>query len=159
MKRGVYGLPGTKAAVDGRARSSGKNGKKERSTEQTTENKEKEDDDQSFSNLSAASETGKIHSTVAPIFPLEKDGKIAGKIVKALKAQANSLNLSDLSDLSTPKVDERYLAANGFAISSSPEDRKPLALGQFTCRVRIHEIRRPGISAGPNDSLDDFVAF
>ena len=49
VKRGVYGLPGTKAAVDGKARSGGKNGKKERSTEQATENKEKRDDDQSFS--------------------------------------------------------------------------------------------------------------
>ena len=139
VKRGVYGLPGTKARVDGKARSGGKNGKKERSAEQATENKEKRDDDQSFPNFSAASEAGKIYSTVAPIFPLENDGKIAGKIVKPLKAQANSLNLSDLSDLSTPKVDER----NGH--------------GPIFARVSIREIRHPAISAGPHDSLDDFI--
>ena len=47
------------------------------------------------------------------------------------------------------------MAANGYAISHSPEDRRPGP----TCRVTIREIRRPAISAGPNDNLDDFVAF
>jgi hypothetical protein len=51
------------------------------------------------------------------------------------------------------------IAANGFGISSSPEERKPLEPGQVCCRVRIREIRHPKISCGPTDSLDDFVAL
>ena len=45
------------------------------------------------------------------------------------------------------------IAANGYAISSTPEDRRPLEPGEMACRVYIKEIRHPG----PHDNLDDFV--
>jgi hypothetical protein len=49
------------------------------------------------------------------------------------------------------------IAANGYAISATPEDRKPLEPGQLAARVWIKEIRHPAIKSGPDDSLDDFV--
>jgi hypothetical protein len=48
------------------------------------------------------------------------------------------------------------MAANGFAISRSPEDRKPPAPGQITCRVWIKEVRPPALGP-PGDDLNDFV--
>jgi hypothetical protein len=41
--------------------------------------------------------------------------------------------------------------ANGFAISHSPEDRKP----EPSCRVWMREIRHPAIKSGPDDDLAD----
>jgi putative DNA primase/helicase len=49
------------------------------------------------------------------------------------------------------------MVANGYAISHTPEDRRPLEPGQLACRVWIREIWRPAISAGPNDDLSDFA--
>jgi hypothetical protein len=48
------------------------------------------------------------------------------------------------------------LVINGFAISATPEDRKPLEPGQIIARVWIREIRHPAIKSGPDDDLDDF---
>jgi hypothetical protein len=48
---------------------------------------------------------------------------------------------------------EAEIAANGFAISHRPENRRPLEPGEVTCRVAIREIRHPAISAGPHDRL------
>jgi putative DNA primase/helicase len=49
------------------------------------------------------------------------------------------------------------MVANGFAISHSPEDRKPLLPGQLIARVWIREICHPAIKSGPDDNLDDFT--
>jgi hypothetical protein len=51
------------------------------------------------------------------------------------------------------------MAANGFAISSTPEDRRELETGHIACRVWVREVRHPAIKSGPDDSLDDFVAI
>jgi putative DNA primase/helicase len=51
------------------------------------------------------------------------------------------------------------IAANGYAISSGTDDRKPMEPGQVACKVTIKEIRHPAINAGPTDDLNDFVAF
>jgi hypothetical protein len=59
-------------------------------------------------------------------------------------------------DAATPPEEVIY---NGYNISRTPEDRQPPKPGELSCFVRIREIRRPAISAGPNDSLDDFVAL
>lgn len=52
---------------------------------------------------------------------------------------------------------EGVIGANGFAISSNPEDRREPEPGQIIARVTIREIRHPAISAGPHDDLDDFA--
>jgi AAA domain len=51
------------------------------------------------------------------------------------------------------------MAANGYAVAHSPDDRRPLEPAQLTAKVWISEIRHPAISAGPDDNLDDFAAF
>jgi hypothetical protein len=51
------------------------------------------------------------------------------------------------------------MVANGYAISSTPEDRKPVEPGQLACRVWVREIRHPAIKSGPDDNLDDFAAL
>jgi hypothetical protein len=61
----------------------------------------------------------------------------------------------------TDELDERteplgQMIVNGFAISATPEDRKPLLPSQLSARVWIREIRPPAISSGPDDNLDDF---
>jgi hypothetical protein len=48
------------------------------------------------------------------------------------------------------------MAANGFAISATPEDRKPPEPGQLTARVWIKEIRPPALGP-PGDDLNDFA--
>jgi hypothetical protein len=60
----------------------------------------------------------------------------------------------ELADRSEPPG---TMAANGFAISATPEDRKPLLPGQLTARVWIREIRHPAIKSGPDDDLNDFT--
>jgi hypothetical protein len=59
-------------------------------------------------------------------------------------------------DAATPPEEVIY---SGYNISRMPKDRQPPKPGELSCVVRIREIRRPAISAGPNDSLDDFVAL
>jgi hypothetical protein len=49
------------------------------------------------------------------------------------------------------------MVANGYAISRSPEDRKPPEPGQIFARVWIREIRHPAIKSGPDDDLNDFT--
>ena len=49
------------------------------------------------------------------------------------------------------------IVSNGFAISNNPEDRKPLALGQFSCRVTVRQIHHLAIKSGPDDDLADFA--
>ena len=61
----------------------------------------------------------------------------------------------DPSDIQPPGV----TVANGYAISSTPEDRKPPEPGHIACRVWVREIRHPAIKSGPDDLLDDFVAI
>jgi hypothetical protein len=51
------------------------------------------------------------------------------------------------------------IVANGYAISNGTEDRREPEPGQLFARVTISEIRKPAISAGPHDNLDDFVAL
>jgi hypothetical protein len=53
--------------------------------------------------------------------------------------------------------DRGEIVANGYAISSNPEDRREPEPGQLACQVWIREIRHPAISAGPDDGLDDFI--
>jgi hypothetical protein len=48
------------------------------------------------------------------------------------------------------------IAANGFAISFTPENRREPEPGQLFARVTIREVRHPAIKSGPDDSLDDF---
>jgi hypothetical protein len=50
------------------------------------------------------------------------------------------------------------IAANGYAIRRNPEDRREPG-PPVTCRVQIREIRHPAIKSGPDDDLNDFVAF
>jgi hypothetical protein len=54
-------------------------------------------------------------------------------------------------------TEERFLAANGFAISSGNEDRREPEPGQFSCRVWIKEVWHPAIKSGPDDDLADFA--
>jgi hypothetical protein len=51
------------------------------------------------------------------------------------------------------------MVANGFAISHSTEDRKPMEPGQIVARVWIKEIRHPALKSGPDDDLDDFKIY
>jgi hypothetical protein len=48
------------------------------------------------------------------------------------------------------------IVANGYAISTTPEDRKPLQPGEMTCRVWIEE-KVPVPLGPPGDDLRDFV--
>jgi Protein of unknown function (DUF3631) len=49
------------------------------------------------------------------------------------------------------------VVANGYAISTTPEDRRPLQPGEMACHVTIREVRHPAIKSGPHDDLDDFA--
>jgi putative DNA primase/helicase len=48
------------------------------------------------------------------------------------------------------------MVINGFAVSATPEDRKPPLPGQLTARVWIKEIRPPMLGP-PDDDLNDFT--
>ena len=105
----------------------------------------------------------------------EHAGKIGKKERLARQPSENKeqgADLSDLSDLSeganlsaggnghaSNGHGDFEIVANGYAISHSPEDRKPLESGPLTCRVAIRQIYHPPISSGPDDDLADFVAF
>jgi hypothetical protein len=91
-----------------------------------------------------------------PYLPSLDEGKYVGKY----GAEGNH-GLSDIEavheELTAQGEPTGEMVANGFAISHSPEDRKPLEPGELGCRIWIRQIHRPAISAGPNDNLDDFT--
>lgn len=103
-----------------------------------------------------------------------------GEIVRAKPLKSNGLDdADDLDDDSASQSEEGppdtpdpvflteeqfinsappgRMVCNGYAISATPEDRKPLAPGQLTAKVWIREIRHPAIKAGPDDDLADFA--
>jgi hypothetical protein len=49
------------------------------------------------------------------------------------------------------------MVCNGYAISATPEDRREPEPGHLVARVWVKEIRPPAISAGLDDSMDDFA--
>jgi hypothetical protein len=76
--------------------------------------------------------------------------------IKSLSEKAESPPVAGLQAFSEVGGSTDWIVANGYAISTAPEDRRPPAAGARICRVSIREIRHPAISAGPYDDLEDF---
>jgi hypothetical protein len=83
----------------------------------------------------------------------QTDRQIAGKNIE--KATASVVGI-DLSGTDGSQTDQSVIAANGYAISATPEERHEPEPGQVFARVWIKEVV-PVPLGPPGDSLDDFV--
>jgi hypothetical protein len=139
-KRGLYCLP----------EYAGKIGKKERLDDEVTENKAESGNLSNLSDLSgdtAPPPVGKIN--LGNSLPRDPDPNGNG---------AADLTIPDYlrATIDAGGRPPGQMAANGFAISATPENRKPPEPGQLTARVWIREIRPPALGP-PGDDLNDFV--